>query len=39
MFHGRLERQTAQGLKVLRQRIEKHRIPKSTLDETIILAT
>ncbi len=39
MFHGRLDHQTASGLKVLRSRIDNQRIPKSVLDETIVLAT
>jgi endonuclease/exonuclease/phosphatase family metal-dependent hydrolase len=39
MFHGRLDRETAQGIKVLRKRINAAGIPSSRLDETIILAT
>lgn len=39
MFHGRLDTQTAKGLKELRNRIDAAKIPSSRLDETIILAT
>jgi endonuclease/exonuclease/phosphatase family metal-dependent hydrolase len=39
MDHGRLDRKTAQGLKVLRQRIEKANIPPTQLDETLKIAT
>lgn len=39
MFHGRVDRDTAKGLSILRQRIAKAKIPPSTLDETINVAT
>lgn len=39
MHHGKIDRKTAQGLRVLRQRIEAARIPPSKLDETIKIAT
>ncbi|MCP4567478.1 MAG: endonuclease/exonuclease/phosphatase family protein [FCB group bacterium] len=39
MNHGKIPLKTAQGLKVLRQRIAKSKIPSSSLDESINLAT
>ncbi len=39
MYHGRVSRDIAKGLKVLRRRIERAKIPSSKLDETINLAT
>ena len=41
MHHGKLDRDTAKGLRVLRERIEKqkNRIPSSKLDETVNIAT
>ncbi len=39
MFHGRLNENTARGLKVLRERIEAAKIPSSKLDETLNIAT
>ena len=39
MHHGKLDRNTALGLKELRKRITKAKIPSSKLDETINLAT
>lgn len=39
MFHGRLDADTARGLKELRKRIDKTDIPSSSLDESIIIAT
>ena len=39
MFHGDLDSPTARGLKELRKRIDAARIPASSLDETLNLAT
>jgi len=39
MHHGKLDRNTAKGLKELRGRIEKAKIPPSKLDETVNIAT
>ena len=39
MFHGRMDADTARGLKELRKRIDKANIPSSSLDESIIIAT
>jgi endonuclease/exonuclease/phosphatase family metal-dependent hydrolase len=39
MFHGRINNEIAQGLRVLRERIERAKIPPSILDETLNLAT
>lgn len=39
MHHGRLDRNTALGLRALRERIEESEIPSSRLDETITIAT
>ncbi len=39
MFHGDIDLQTAEGLKVLRQRIDDAHIPPSKLDETLNIAT
>lgn len=39
MFHGEMSAGTAQGLQVLRGRIEKAKIPPSQLDETLNVAT
>lgn len=39
MFHGKVNPQIAQGLKVLRERIEQANIPPSILDETLNIAT
>ncbi|MAG70855.1 MAG: endonuclease/exonuclease/phosphatase family protein [Vicinamibacterales bacterium] len=39
MHHGRLSKNTAKGLKVLRQRIGRAKIPSSSLDERITIAT
>lgn len=39
MEHGRLDTNTARGLRVLRQRIEAANIPPSKLDETLNIAT
>ncbi len=39
MHHGRMSKSTAQGLKVLRKRIEATKIPSSKLEETITIAT
>ena len=39
MRHGRLNIQTAEGLRILRRRIAAANIPSSTLDESINLAT
>jgi hypothetical protein len=39
MFHGKISPEIAQGLKVLRKRIEKANVPPSILDETLNIAT
>lgn len=39
MFHGTITAEIAQGLKVLRERIEASTIPSSKLDETLNIAT
>lgn len=39
MFHGKVSLEIAQGLKVLRERIERANIPPSILDETLNIAT
>src|SRR3972149_4685649 len=39
MFHGNVSRETAQGLKVLRSRIDAAQVPASRLDETLNIAT
>lgn len=39
MFHGKISPEIAQGLKVLRERIERVNIPPSILDETLNFAT
>jgi len=39
MFHGNVTLEIAQGLKVLRKRIEAAKIPASKLDETLNIAT
>lgn len=39
MFHGNVSLQTAEGLKLLRKRIEAAKIPPSKLDETLNIAT
>ena len=39
MHHGKISKSIAKGLKELRKRIEKHDIPPSKLDETLLLAT
>ena len=39
MFHGDIDLQTAEGLKVLLQRIDDAKIPSSRLDETLNIAT
>lgn len=39
MFHGRLDKATAKGLALLRERIAAAKIPPSRLDESINLAT
>jgi endonuclease/exonuclease/phosphatase family metal-dependent hydrolase len=39
MFHGKLDRNTALGLKELRRRIDAAGIPPSTLDQSLNLAT
>ncbi|MEZ5360377.1 MAG: endonuclease/exonuclease/phosphatase family protein [Candidatus Zixiibacteriota bacterium] len=39
MNHGALDKTTAKGLKVLRERIAKAKIPSSKLDETLNIAT
>ncbi len=39
MHHGRISKTVAKGLKELRRRIDKAKLPPSKLDETILLAT
>lgn len=39
MFHGKISREIAKGLKELRKRIDKGKVPSSKLDETLNLAT
>ncbi|HEX5368969.1 MAG TPA: endonuclease/exonuclease/phosphatase family protein [Dehalococcoidia bacterium] len=39
MFHGDIDLQTAEGIKLLRKRIEDAQIPASKLDETLNIAT
>ncbi len=39
MFHGKIDTNTAKGLKELRSRIDNAKIPPSKLDETINIAT
>ncbi len=39
MFHGKISPEVAQGLKILRERIERASIPPSILDETLNIAT
>ena len=39
MFHGTMDLNTAKGLEEMRKRIEKAKIPPSSLDETINIAT
>ena len=39
MFHGRISREIAEGIRVLRERIEEAKIPSSVLDETLNVAT
>lgn len=39
MRHGKISRDTALGLRTLRKRIAKEKIPSSKLDESIIIAT
>ena len=39
MFHGKMDLATAQGLKILRERIETAKIPPSKLDESLNIAT
>jgi endonuclease/exonuclease/phosphatase family metal-dependent hydrolase len=39
MFHGKISPEVAQGLKVLRERIGRAKIPPSILDETLNIAT
>jgi hypothetical protein len=39
MKHGKVSKEITRGLKVLRKRISKAKIPSSELDETINLAT
>jgi len=39
MFHGKVSLEIAQGIRVLRERIERANIPPSILDETLNLAT
>ena len=39
MFHGNVSLEIAEGLKLLRKRIEAATIPPSKLDETLIIAT
>ncbi len=39
MYHGRVSKEIARGLKILRKRIRKEKIPSSKLDESINLAT
>ena len=39
MFHGKISKDTAKGLKELRKRIDKAKIPSSKLDESLNLAT
>lgn len=39
MFHGKIDKETAKGLKALRARIDAANIPSSKLDETLNIAT
>ncbi len=39
MHHGQLDPATAEGLKELQKRIAKHKLPSSSLDETLLVAT
>ena len=39
MFHGNVSLEIAEGLKLLRKRIETAKIPPSKLDETLNIAT
>ena len=39
MFHGKISKEIARGLRVLRDRIDEAKIPPSILDETLNLAT
>lgn len=39
MFHGKIDKVTAKGLKALRSRIKAAKIPSSKLDETLNIAT
>ena len=39
MFHGKISKEIAKGLRVLRDRIDEAEIPPSILDETLNLAT
>ncbi|MGH6660349.1 MAG: endonuclease/exonuclease/phosphatase family protein [Rhodospirillales bacterium] len=39
MHHGNIDRDTAAGLKELQRRIAKHKLPESSLDKTLKIAT
>ena len=39
MHHGDIDRQTAQGLRVLRERIAAAKVPSSKIDESLLVAT